>query len=143
VATVTTTAKQGFLSKFFGKIGDQLQDLSYVEVVTTTSTSPLVKINPDAKDILDELEKPGIAILARTRIELDGDIVMILPAENGDTKVINKDIMNIHKENTTVAVANWTQVLNLAITAVKNIAELAGLKQTDLFNNFVIKTQGP
>ena len=143
MVTVTTTTNQGFLANFFGKIGEQLQDLSYVEIVTATSTAPLVKINADAPNLLDELEKPGMTILARTIIQLSGDIIMIIPTENGNTKVINKDIMDIHRENTAVAVANWNQFLNLIITAVKDIAELAGLKQADLFNNFIIKEQAP
>ena len=123
-------SQRGLLDDIFAKITDQLKDLSYVEVITA-SGSPEVKIDSGKENILDAITP--LEILARTKIELDGDIVVILPTSkiNGELK-INQEIMKIHKENVEVAVQNWKSFMDTILNAVSLIAELAGLDKPDI-----------
>lgn len=131
--------KESWANSFFSKIGDQLEDLTYCEIITATATNPASRIKTSAENVLDELNPPGFAILARTKIELDGDILMILPTDpsSGGAK-IDKDIMDIHKQNTTVAVENWKNFLNMVIGVVNNIVELTGMDKKDVLEKFSI-----
>ena len=122
--------QRSLLDDIFAKITDQLKDLSYVEVITATG-SPEVKIDSGKENVLDAIT--ALEILARTKIELDGDIVMILPTTkvNGEHK-INQEIMKIHKESVDAAVQNWKSFMDTILNAVSLIAELAGLGKTDI-----------
>jgi hypothetical protein len=82
----TENDQGSLLDNIFAKITDQLKDLSYVEVITAKG-SPDVKIDSD-KNVLEALN--AVEILARTKIELDGDIITVLPI----TKVNIEDKIN-------------------------------------------------
>jgi hypothetical protein len=125
----TENDQGSLLDNIFAKITDQLKDLSYVEVITAKG-SPDVKIDSD-KNVLEALN--AVEILARTKIELDGDIITVLPI----TKVniedkINQEIMKVHKENVEVAVQNWKSFMDTILNAVSLIADLAGMGKTDI-----------
>jgi hypothetical protein len=136
-------AKQQWLSKFFRKIGKQLEDITYVEVLTTGTDSSKLKLTEDNPEIDDALKVSGeLSILARTRIELDGDIVVLLPLQNEvqQQASVNDEILNIHRENVKMAIENWHNFLNTAIEAAKIIAILAGYKDVgNAFDNFMFK----
>ena len=93
-------SKKNWSDRFLSKIGDQLQDLTFVEIITASASSASIKIDSSAENVLDELNKANAVVLARTRIELDGDIVMLLPSDPQSGVKINKDIMDIHNEST-------------------------------------------
>lgn len=120
------TKKEGWLNTFFGKIGDQLEDLTYVSVITGTGNT-YAKIEPGSDNIIDALKAGQVTILARTNIELDGDITVIVPTKDGQGVTVNQEIMTIHKESTSVAVQNWESFLNMIITLINAIAKLAGI----------------
>ena len=126
----TQDNQRGLLDNIFAKITDQLKDLSYVEVITAKG-SPDVKIDTEKENVIDALKT--VEILARTKIELDGDIVMVLPMTkiNGADK-INEEIMKVHKENVEVAVQNWKSFMETILNAVTLIAQLSGLTKTDI-----------
>lgn len=106
----------------------EVQDFSYMEIITAVGDTT-VEINKDAENIvegltkpkskddkktLDELGKkigekpiPDVRILARTRIELDGDIALVLPDPRPDQIETRAEILRLHKENVNVAVQNW------------------------------------
>jgi hypothetical protein len=126
---------QQWLSKFFRRIGKQLEDITYVEVLTTGADCSKLKLTEDNPEIDDALKVSGeLSILARTRIELDGDIVVFLPLQNGvqQQASVNDEILNIHRENVKMAIENWHNFLNTAIEAAKIIAILAGYKDVML-----------
>jgi hypothetical protein len=131
--------RESWLNNFFGKIGDQLEDLTYVSIITGTGNT-YAKIQPGADNIVEELEKNQITILARTNIELDGDITIIVPTKDGQGVSVNQEIMTIHKENTAVAVANWNNFMNMIMQVIKIIAELAGMKNVDVLDKLSFKT---
>jgi hypothetical protein len=126
----TENDQRSLLDNIFAKITDQLKDLSYVEVITAKG-SPDVKIDSGKENVLEALNT--VEILARTKIELDGDIITVLPITkvNGEDK-INQEIMKVHKENVEVAVQNWKSFMDTILNAVSLIADLAGMGKTDI-----------
>lgn len=130
--------KMSWTDTFLSKIGDQLQDLTYVEVITAACNTAAILID-SGKDILEELSKANAQVLARTRIEHDGDIIMLLPTEPQNNAKINKDIMDIHKESTTVAVENWKSFLNVIVSLIDTLGLITNLTKTDILQKFSIK----
>jgi hypothetical protein len=138
--SITSTDGDTWFRKFFGKISDQLQDLTYVDVLTVSSGDVFINIDTKAPDIKDELKKNRFKILAETKIELDGDIVLVLPMSDSEGK-INKEVLDIHKENVAIAVQNWNNVLRMIVEIIRAFAGFAGLKETDIFDKFMVDTQ--
>jgi hypothetical protein len=130
--------RESWLNNFFGKIGDQLEDLTYVSIITGTGNT-YARIDPASDDIIAELEKNQITILARTNIELDGDITVIVPTKDGQGVTVNQEIMTIHKENTSIAVTNWNNFMNMIIQVIKIIAELAGMSNVAILDKLSFK----
>ncbi len=127
-------------TRFFGKIGKQLEDLTYVEVLTMGCENSKLKLTPQTPEIDDAIKSVGeISVLARTKIELDGDIAVLLPLQNNEVK-INNEIMDIHRENVKVAIDNWNNFMKTTLEAAKTIADIAGLKDVSkAFDSFVFK----
>jgi hypothetical protein len=133
--------------KFMDTLKNELSDLSYIEIVTAAG-DPKTEIDPnnDARDIvaaLRSLEK--VRVLARTRIELDGDIGMIVPTkEDGDLSILN-DILNIHKQNVDVAVANWNSFVQNMLKALDILVSIARGTSPDISQlaKDIIPIKGP
>lgn len=134
------SSKKSWSDRFLSRIGDQLQDLTFVEIITASASSASVKIDSSAENILDELNKANAEVLARTRIELDGDIVMLLPSDPQSGAKINKDIMDIHNNNTKAAVENWKNFLNMVVSLIDTMVTLTGLTKTDVLQKFSIES---
>jgi hypothetical protein len=75
------------------------------------------------------LKAEDVKILARTRIELDGDIMVLLAAENKGDIVINKGVMAIHKENVDAAVQNWGRFIHNMLSALDLLMNITGLSK--------------
>ena len=134
---ITTTTGDKWFTKFFGKISDQLQDLTYVDVLTATSEDVFTNIDTKAPNIKDELKNKSFKVLAETKIELDGDIILVLPMSDGEGKV-NREILDIHNQNVAVAVQNWNNVLKMIVEIIRSFAGFAGLKETEIFDKFMV-----
>ena len=134
--TSSTSKDKGFFQNFIDTIRREIRDISYVEIVTAVGETT-ADVNPDAELVIKGVKDANLKIMARTRIELDGDIIVILPGntENGQT-VIDKEIMTIHKENVAVAVANWNIFMQNMFNALKLVMEVTGLSKSDVFNDF-------
>jgi hypothetical protein len=133
--TSTTTAEGGFFTKFINTIKREINDLSYVEVVTAAG-DPKTDVNPDAEMVILGLKAEDVRILARTRIELDGDIMVLLPSEKGEELKINKEILAIHKENVDTAVANWNNFMRNMLTALELLMSITGLSKSEALSRF-------
>jgi hypothetical protein len=124
-----------FFSKFINTIKREISDLSYVEVITAAG-EPKTEINPDAEDIIAALRALNqINILARTRLELDGDIAVILPTDKDNVK-INNEVMAIHKQNVDTAVTNWNNFVHNILSALELLINISGLPRTDVLAHF-------
>jgi hypothetical protein len=118
--------KKSLWDKFMDTMKKELQDLSYIEIITAAG-DPKSDVDPEnnARDLVDALRSlENVRALARTRIELDGDIGMILPTGEGGSLTINYEILNIHKENVAVAVANWNSFVQNLLTVLDMLVSI-------------------
>jgi hypothetical protein len=125
-------------------VREQLEDLSFVEIMTAESDNINAKINPNYENFLVALtaksgsplklksKADGEAneatirkkedgelkgkVLARTRIELDGDIALILPTNRNE---IDAEVLQLHKANVDVAVQNYRLFVNAIFDVLK------------------------
>lgn len=122
--------KQTFLDSFFARIRDQLSDLSSLEVITATG-DPGLKIDSEKANVLDSTA--ALQILARTTIKINGDIVTILPTSKVDGEFkINKDIIDIHRQNMDAAVQNWRGFVDTLLNVTGYVSKIAGLGDVDI-----------
>jgi hypothetical protein len=143
IATTTPTPEGGFFRKFIDTIKREINDLSYVEIVTAAG-DPKTNVNPDAEMVILGMKAEEVKILARTRIELDGDIMVLLPAEKGSDDVkINQEIMAIHKENVQTAVENWNNFMKNMLTALDLLMSITGLSKSQVLTNFSLPVSTP
>jgi hypothetical protein len=130
---------KGFFSKFIETIKREINDLSYLEIITAAG-EPKTTIDPNADDIVEALKTiKEINILARTRLELDGDITVILPTDKDGVK-INNEIMAIHKENVDTAVKNWQDFVHNILAALDLLIQITGLPKADVLGHFSTPT---
>jgi elongation factor P--beta-lysine ligase len=68
------------------------------------------------------LQRPDVNVLARTRIELDGDVLVSLPQQNGKVKLDN-EIIELHKENLEFHFKLWQQMVETMTKTLKDAAD--------------------
>ena len=73
----------------------------------------------------DMMTLNDIEIVARTRIELDGDVCTILKGTNSQTAQISEDLMTLHKEGIEISMKNWRLFLETVVDVSKTLATLA------------------
>jgi hypothetical protein len=141
------TKEKNLWEKFMDTLKNEFSDLSYIEIVTAAG-DPKSEIDPnnDARDIvaaLRSLEK--VRVLARTRIELDGDIGMLVPTKDDGSLSINNDVLSIHKENVEVAVANWNSFVQNMLKALDILVSIARGTSPDISQlaKDIIPIRGP
>ena len=84
------------------------------------------KLDP-TKDIKQQISEMDVTLLAKTIIELDGDITQILPGDHSTGDVItDKEILNLHKESVDAAVENWDNFVKNSIEAVSQVRKFLG-----------------
>ncbi len=124
-------------------VKEQLDDLAYIEIMTVVSDNINAKISPryenlalaltaktgtplllkpeakaEAKETTRKKEDDELKgkVLARTRIELDGDIALILPTNRNE---IDAEVLQLHKANVDVAVQNWRYLIDAMFDVLK------------------------
>jgi hypothetical protein len=142
-----------YFSKILEKLKDtlekELEDLSYMEILTATSNKIDGHINEDAWDILqairkgelpknaesenitkgDMLSSENTIILARTRIELDGDFAFLVRGnDDGQPLPINQDVIRLHEYGIENSIENWHFFLNYMIEVTKTVEGILGIK---------------
>jgi hypothetical protein len=124
----------------------ELEDLSYMEIVTATSDKVENHLDGEGWDILDSLrrgnpppasEKKNITVndmlnlsnvnvLARTRIELDGDVFFLLKSKDGIPTALSKEVMEFHKMGVDISVKNWQMFLQFVLEMTETIGTIVG-----------------
>lgn len=135
----TDTPPMSFGQKFLSSIGSMLNDLTYIDVITLIGDPKETTWDYQSQDVREEIKKmKNVHVLARTVIELDGDIISIVPG-NPETGTFNGDTASLdyHKENVQVAIQNWNVFVNTMISTTRMVLELVGLKDTDEINKFL------
>ena len=117
-----------FLDDLKKTIKEYLTDLTYIDVTTLIGDPKKIKWKLDpSKNIKEQIADMDVTLLAKTVIELDGDITQILPGDpaTGDV-IINKEILQLHKESVDAAVENWDSFVKNMIEAVSQIRKFLG-----------------
>lgn len=127
----------------------ELEDLSYMEIITATSENVGGHIDNNGWDILDSLRrgKPpseygqardaemeitkedmldlsNTEILARTRIELDGDVINIIKGNKGEPIKLKESAMELHKLGINVSVQNWESFLRFVLEMTSTLGAI-------------------
>jgi len=93
-----------------------INDVQTLDVVTATGNLK-VKIDPTkGGNIIDQLESSEgeIVLRARTTVQIDGDVLNILPEKATETgSQIDLEMLNIHKENVEMAIKNVSTNLKI------------------------------
>ncbi|TRO49514.1 hypothetical protein E2P65_01000 [Candidatus Bathyarchaeota archaeon] len=110
----------------FGEFGKKLvevfktvsEDLGTLTVVTTTGSVTTIEKKSTGAEVYDIKEE---GIVAKTIIEIDGDIIVKLPVvdQDGNAVELNERILEIHEENVAMAMENWR-------TFITTLVEIAG-----------------
>lgn len=117
-----------FLENLKKTIKEYLTDLTYIDVTTLIGDPKKTKWKLDpTKDIKQQISEMDVTLLAKTIIELDGDITQILPGDHSTGDVItDKEILNLHKESVDAAVENWDNFVKNSIEAVSQVRKFLG-----------------
>lgn len=93
---------------------DWINDIRSMDIVTATSDNLRVQIDPKKANLLEGLPQE-VKVQARTTIQLDGDLIVLLPTKPGDGNAVQIDtnILQIHKENVDFALKNLSNNLKL------------------------------
>ena len=97
-----------------------------MDIVTATAQDLRVQIDPTNADLLKGLPAE-VQIKARTTIQLDGDLIVLLPTKEGteNTAQIDNDILQIHKENVDFALKNLSNNMKIITDGIINALKLA------------------
>lgn len=103
-----------------------IDDIRSMDIVTATATDLRVKIDPTNSDLLNGLPAE-VQIKARTTIQLDGDLTVLLPTKQGtdSTIQIDNEILQIHKENVDFALKNLTNNMKIITDGIVRALSLA------------------
>ena len=108
-----------------------IDDIRSMDIITATADDLRVTIDPKKANLKDSLPEE-IKIKARTTIQLDGDLIVLLPTKNDQQGAmqIDSDVLNIHKENVDFALKNLTSNIQLITDGI--IKALALAKENNL-----------
>ena len=103
-----------------------IDDIRSMDIVTATADDLRVKIDPKKADLLSDLPQ-NIKINARTTIQLDGDLIVLLPTKKGtqDEPQIDNDMLQIHKENVDFALKNLTNNMKIITDGIVSVLSFA------------------
>ena len=105
-----------------------IEDRASLEVITAKGdiTINFKDMKPE-EDIFTFLSRTPqeIKILARTRIELDGDILAILPNKNDPQFELDENVLQIHNETVKAGIERWENYMNGVLGVLKLISNAA------------------
>ena len=103
-----------------------IDDIRSMDIVTATAKDLRVQIDPTNADLLNGLPAE-VQIKARTTIQLDGDLIVLLPTKQGtdSTIQIDNDILQIHKENVDFALKNLSNNMKIITDGMVKALALA------------------
>jgi hypothetical protein len=119
------------VGEIFGEFGKKLvevfkavsEDLGTLTVVTTIGSVTKIKKQSTGADIYDIKEE---GIVAKTIIEIDGDIIVKLPVVDteGNAVELNERILEVHEENVAMAMENWRTFITTLVEIAGDLKEL-------------------
>ena len=140
-------------------VEEELEDLSYMEIITAVSDDVEKHIDNKGWDILDSLRRgnppsfydsardeenkitkeemmtsKNTEIIARTRIELDGDVFTVMKGKDATSAVMSKDLMALHNKGIEISVQNWKMFLDFVVDMTSTIGVLVGQVNADNYD---------
>lgn len=115
-----TFEETDIIGHILSAIGDAVEDLTQLTVVTTTGKIK-TKHNSDGEAYLDVEET---SISAKTIIQLDGDIITRIPvtSEEDEPLQIDERMLQLHEKNVELAIKNWQTVINTLVAMIKSFS---------------------
>jgi hypothetical protein len=116
-------------NKILTQIEQAVNDVKAL-VVFTAAVHPDAQIDNNLKDGIVDLSnlKGKVTAMASTRIEIDGDISAMIPAESNAPE-IRQQLMELHRENLALAQENVKRLLNTLLTFVEIGASIANVQE--------------
>lgn len=112
-----------------------IEDVQTMDVITATGNLKAKIDSTKQGSIIDQLTSTDgeLTIRARTTIQLDGDILSILPEKASDTgSQIDEQMLKIHKESVEMAMKNVSNNLKIftdgVVQAISSLQQFKGLK---------------
>ena len=115
----------------FGEFGRKLvevfkavsEDLGTLTVVTTTGSVMTIEKKSTGAEVYDIKEE---GIVAKTIIEIDGDIIVKLPVKDqaGNAVELDERILQIHEENVAMAMENWRTFITTLVEIASDLKDL-------------------
>ncbi|AEA47789.1 hypothetical protein Arcve_1793 [Archaeoglobus veneficus SNP6] len=115
--------------KIYDGLKDALEDITTLQVVTVSGKERVLKVEKmedvDGKEFIAR-RKTVISeerVIAKTIIELDGDIILMLPVDDEGKISVEKEIMELHEKNVKIAVENWREFLKGIMSVCTQLME--------------------
>ena len=112
-----------------------IEDVQTMDVITATGNLKVKIDSTKQGSILDQLTSADgeLTIRARTTVQLDGDILSILPEKASDTgSQVDEQMLKIHKESVDMAMKNVSNNLKIftdgVVQAISYLQKFNGLK---------------
>jgi hypothetical protein len=112
-----------------------IEDVQTMDVITATGNLKVKIDSTKQGSIIDQLTSADgeLTIRARTTVQLDGDILSILPEKASDTgSQVDEQMLKIHKESVDMAMKNVSNNLKIftdgVVQAISHLQQFNGLK---------------
>ena len=118
------------LRNFAKSLADELakvvKDVTTLTVVTVKGVNEEVKKKSTGETIY-VIKETGV--VAKTIIELDGDIIFQVPVESigGEDSALDERLLELHKANVELALENWRIFMTTLIEIVNKLFTMLGL----------------
>ena len=124
-------AARKFADDLMKQIKEGFEDIQAIVVWTAAAnTDAQIDFNMKKGDPDTDKLKTKITAMASTRIEVDGDVSYMIPAETTEPR-IRQEVITLHKENIALAMENSKKLLDTVLTMIEIMGEIAGLNLPD------------
>lgn len=114
-----TTSKKNTVNFNFEKMRQRLESLTNLDIITARVPSDLLKDDPKNIEISKVLQNPSVDVIARTIIELEGDILTQVPMSFNEKT--DAALFSIHKEVSSSAVGLWSGMVSTTADLINTL----------------------
>ena len=117
---------KSFAKSLADEIAKVAKDVTTLTVVTVKGVNEEVKKQSTGETIY-VIKETGV--VAKTIIELDGDIIFQVPAESigGEDSALDERLLELHKANVELALENWRVFMSTLIEITNKLFTMLGL----------------
>jgi len=117
---------KSFAKSLADEIAKVAKDVTTLTVVTVKGVNEEVKKKSTGETIY-VIKETGV--VAKTIIELDGDIIFQVPVEStgGEDSTLDEKLLELHKANVELALENWRVFMSTLIEITNKLFTMLGL----------------